>query len=115
MSRAIITALGTAAFLALLVLLTSGHLPVRSALQALATASHGDYVDAGVRIVPPPSAASSGLEGEADGGADGMSKTDFEGDEVSPALATYGIDREGNLFEVHSPHTEVPRLAGPTI
>jgi hypothetical protein len=35
------------------------------------------------------------------------------GDEVSPALATYGIDRDGNLFEIHSPQTEEPRLRSP--
>jgi hypothetical protein len=35
------------------------------------------------------------------------------GDEVSPAVATYGIDRDGNLFEVHSPQTEEPRLGSP--
>jgi hypothetical protein len=37
-------------------------------------------------------------------------RIDLEGDEISPALATYGIDGDGNLFEVHSPHTEEPRL-----
>jgi len=40
-------------------------------------------------------------------------RVNLTGDEVSPALATYGIDRDGNLFEVHSPQTEEPRLAGP--
>jgi len=35
------------------------------------------------------------------------------GDEISPALATYGIDRDGNLFEIHSPQTEEPRLGSP--
>jgi hypothetical protein len=40
-------------------------------------------------------------------------RLDLIGDEVSPAIATYGIDKEGNLFEVHSPHTEEPRLGSP--
>jgi len=40
-------------------------------------------------------------------------RLDLQGDEVSSALATYGIDRDGNLFEVHSPQTELPRLPGP--
>lgn len=40
-------------------------------------------------------------------------RMNMTGDEVSPALATYGIDRDGNLFEVHSPQTEEPRLAAP--
>ncbi len=38
---------------------------------------------------------------------------DMQGDEVKPALATYGVDRTGNLYEIHSPMTEVPRLASP--
>jgi hypothetical protein len=42
-----------------------------------------------------------------------LPKVDLEGDEVSPALATYGIDHDGNLFEVHSPQTEEPKLASP--
>ncbi len=40
-------------------------------------------------------------------------KIDIEGDEVSPALATYGIDGDGNLFEVHSPRTREPHLGSP--
>jgi hypothetical protein len=86
-----------------------------NAWQALARiGGTGDYVDGGVRIVPP--SATSATPGREPGDeAGGLSKMDLEGDEVSPALATYGIDRDGNLFEVHSPHTEVPHLAGPTI
>ncbi len=38
---------------------------------------------------------------------------DIQGDEVKPAVATYGVDRTGNLYEIHSPMTEVPRLASP--
>jgi hypothetical protein len=41
-------------------------------------------------------------------------RTALQGDEVSNAVATYGIDDAGNLYEVHSPHTEVPSLGGPT-
>jgi hypothetical protein len=86
-----------------------------SAWQALARiGGTGDYVATGVRIVPPSATSSTPGDDSAEE-SDGMSKTDFEGDEVSPALATYGIDRDGNLFEVHSPHTEVPHLPGPTI
>jgi len=40
-------------------------------------------------------------------------RVNLNGEEVSPAIATYGIDREGNLFEVHSPHTEEPKLGAP--
>ncbi len=70
-------------------------------------------IDGGLKIIPPPT--SSPADSLTPDQRDGMSQTDLEGDEVSPAVATYGIDREGNLFEVHSPQTEVPRLPGPTI
>lgn len=114
MARVISTAAGTAALVGLLALGATGQLPLGRAFNALTAAGHvADYVDGGVRIVPPSATSLSPGDGAGDEG-DGTSKTDFEGDEVSPALATYGIDREGNLFEVHSPHTEVPRLAGPT-
>ena len=41
-------------------------------------------------------------------------KTDFYGNEISDAVATYGTDRSGNLVEEHSPHTEVPMPGSPT-
>jgi hypothetical protein len=97
------------------VLLSATALRSESALRALARFGRGaDFVDNRPRIVPP-SAVSSSPAGEPGDDSSGTGKTDLEGDEVSPALATYGIDRDGNLFEVHSPHTEVPRLPGPTI
>jgi hypothetical protein len=101
-----------AALVGLLALGARGHLPLHATFGTLAGMTGGDYIDSGVRIVPP---APTSLMPDGGDQGDGMSKTDLEGDEVSPALATYGIDGEGNLFEVHSPHTEVPRLAGPTI
>jgi len=45
---------------------------------------------------------------------EGETRTALQGDEVSDALATYGIDGSGNLYEVHSPETEVPKLGRPT-
>ncbi len=114
MTRVLAVSGGTLALVGCLLFGSSGRVP-GGALHALAQAGiAGDYVDGGVRIVPPsatPSSADDHLSDE----PGGPSKTDFEGDEVSPALATYGIDRDGNLFEVHSPHTEVPRLPGPTL
>ena len=38
---------------------------------------------------------------------------DLEGDEVTQALAKYRTDADGNLYELHAPHTEVPRLQSP--
>ncbi|HEY3042676.1 MAG TPA: hypothetical protein VGJ39_01550 [Vicinamibacterales bacterium] len=38
---------------------------------------------------------------------------DLYGNEVSDAVARYKLDDEGSLYEVHSPQTELPRLAPP--
>ena len=115
MTRVVAVSAGTLALVAcLLVGATGGRLPDVAVDALVRVGLVADYVDSGARIVPP-SAVSSTPGEDASDDSDGTSKTDFEGDDVSPALATYGIDRDGNLFEVHSPHTEVPRLGGPTI
>jgi len=38
---------------------------------------------------------------------------DLYGNEVDTAIATYSLDPSGNAYEVHSPQTELPRLAAP--
>jgi hypothetical protein len=38
---------------------------------------------------------------------------DLYGNEVIDAIATYSLDPGGSLYEVHSPNTELPRLASP--
>jgi hypothetical protein len=43
--------------------------------------------------------------------ADGI--VDLYGNEVSDAIATYSLDPTGSLYELHSPQTELPRLASP--
>jgi hypothetical protein len=43
--------------------------------------------------------------------ADGA--VDLYGNEVSDAIATYSFDPAGSLYELHSPQTELPRLASP--
>lgn len=104
---------GAAVLVGLLTFGTGNRLPWQAALDV--AGGRGDFVDRGVRNVPPSPTALSPEDDEVPGNeSDGMSKADQEGDEVSPALATYGIDPDGNLFEEHSPHTEVPRLPGPT-
>ena len=45
------------------------------------------------------------------GAADGT--VDLYGNEVSDAIATYSLDPTGSLYELHSPQTELPRLASP--
>jgi hypothetical protein len=114
MARVVAVSAGALVLVGCLLLGATGRWPA-GALQAFANMrGTPDYIDSGVRIVPP-SATSASPGDEPGDDSNGTSKTDFEGDEVSPALATYGIDRDGNLFEVHSPHTEVPHLPGPTI
>lgn len=63
----------------------------------------------GISVPPPPDSPFEQLES-----GDLGQQIELNGDEVSQALATYGIDRNGNLFEVHSPQTELPRLPRPT-
>jgi hypothetical protein len=38
---------------------------------------------------------------------------DVYGNEVTAAVATYKVDAAGTLYELHSPQTELPRLASP--
>jgi hypothetical protein len=38
---------------------------------------------------------------------------DLHGNDVMTAVATYKVDETGELYEMHSPHTEVPRLGTP--
>jgi len=38
---------------------------------------------------------------------------DLYGNDVSDAVAKYSLDATGVLYEVHSPQTEIPRLASP--
>jgi len=39
--------------------------------------------------------------------------TDVYGNEVTAAVAKYKFDATGTLYELHSPQTELPRLASP--
>jgi hypothetical protein len=52
-----------------------------------------------------------GDEDEPDEGA----QMDLEGDQVTPALAKYRFDAQGNIYETHAPHTEVPHLGSPIL
>ena len=44
---------------------------------------------------------------------DGAGAVDLYGNEVTNAVAKYKADGAGALYELHSPQTEVPRLASP--
>jgi hypothetical protein len=45
--------------------------------------------------------------------ADTDGTVDLYGNEVIDAVATYSLDPAGSLYELHSPQTELPRLASP--
>jgi hypothetical protein len=44
---------------------------------------------------------------------DAKGSPDLYGNEVSDAVARFKLDDAGSLYEVHSPQTELPRLASP--
>jgi hypothetical protein len=44
---------------------------------------------------------------------DAKGSPDLYGNEVSDAVTRYKLDDAGSLYEVHSPQTELPRLASP--
>jgi hypothetical protein len=44
---------------------------------------------------------------------DAKGSPDLYGNEVSDAVARFQLDDAGSLYEVHSPQTELPRLASP--
>jgi hypothetical protein len=45
---------------------------------------------------------------------DAKGSPDLYGNEVRDAVTKYKLDDTGSLYEVHSPQTELPRLASPT-
>jgi hypothetical protein len=46
-------------------------------------------------------------------GDDVYDAVDLYGNEVTAAVATYELDGSGELYELHSPQTELPQLAPP--
>ena len=40
---------------------------------------------------------------------------DIRGNEIVRPVERYGVDPRGSLYELHSPHTEIPRLAPPEL
>ena len=46
---------------------------------------------------------------------DDGAQLDLQGDEVTAAVAKYRFDAQGNIYETHAPHTEVPHLGRPTL
>lgn len=106
--RAFTVSGGTLAVLAVLVLGVSGAGPGPSARRA-------SLGQAAARVPPPPSPPVAAQAAPDEPRLlDGEPRTTLQGDDINDAIATYGIDEGGNLYEVHSPQTEVPSLGGPT-
>ena len=63
-----------------------------------------------IRIAAPadPDAASDTVDVQ-----DSDGTVDLFGNEVSDAVAKYRMDTAGSLYELHSPHTELPQLGSP--
>ena len=65
---------------------------------------------------PQPAAVMDFLavpRGDPGGGPNDDDATDVYGNEVTAAVAKYKFDATGTLYELHSPQTELPRLASP--
>src|SRR2546426_7129398 len=65
------------------------------------------------RVDATPAAAMSDGPSDRHAQQDAASAVDLYGNEVSDAIATYSLDPAGSLYELHSPQTELPRLASP--
>ena len=106
---------GIAAGVGLLLFLLSGitlttPVAARAPLApSLAAQNGGDGVFA--HPSDPRDAPSLTDEDEPDDG----SQLDLQGDEVTAAVAKYRFDAQGNIYETHAPHTEVPRLGRPVM
>ncbi len=102
---------GTLAMVAVLVLGASGGARLETAVSPVAPA----HTLSEPSIPPPPGASDSTVRKFPPPPRllEGKTRTTLDGDDINDAVATYGIDDAGNLYEVHSPHTEVPSLGGP--
>lgn len=116
MVRVIAFSFGVAAGVALLLLLVAGlsltsETPVRTSHAMTLDVQQGT----GMTIAHPsdprdiPSLGSDDANDPDDG-----SQVDLQGDQVTPAVATYKFDAQGNIYETHAPHTEVPKLGSPS-
>lgn len=108
--RAFTVSGGTLAMVAVLVLGVSGGVGTERR-----GAPPAEGAPAGLQVPLPPSPPGTAqARPEVPKLLEGESRTTLQGDDINDAIATYGIDEGGNLYEVHSPHTEVPSLGGPT-
>ncbi len=115
MVRVIAFVLGVAAGVGLLLLLVAGlSFATPASAQAPGPSSVGTTQDAGKILAHPADPQGLPSLSDQDDPDDG-SQVDLEGDEVTPAIAKYRFDAQGNIYETHAPHTEVPHLGAPTL
>ncbi len=86
---------------------------------AHSTAAHGTVVATtgtqdGTTIIRPSDSSPTPFIVDGDAPEDGA-QLDLQGDEVTPAVARYRFDSQGNIYETHAPHTEVPKLGPPQL
>jgi len=67
------------------------------------------YASAPQRLHLPVSA----VPGEDDTQPEAESETDLYGNSIDEAVAEYGLDAAGALYELHAPQVELPHLASP--
>lgn len=83
-----------------------GSEPIRPDASILMSRSHPEGAAGKATAVVVPQA-------QQDGFADEVGAVDLYGNDVTDAVATYKLDAEGSLYELHSPQTELPRLGSP--
>ena len=111
MSRTSVFLSGTAVVIAVLVFVLAGMEPAPLPGRVTSTATV---------VQPAPSGGSADdstdlhLFGLGREHVDDDAQLDLQGDEVTPAVANYRFDAQGNIYETHAPHTEVPRLGSPS-
>jgi len=98
-----VNAPGRLGLVALVLLAGGGSLMTHGGVTSTRSIGAGDITLAASDVVPAPRQTAT-TDGEA---------VDLYGNEVSDAIATYSLDPAGSLYELHSPQTELPRLAEP--
>jgi hypothetical protein len=103
MWRQLVNAPARLGFVALVILAGGGSLLTHGGVTSTRSLAAGD-----VALTASDTAPSARQSPTTDGAA-----VDLYGNEVSDAIATYSLDPAGSLYELHSPQTELPRLAEP--
>ncbi len=113
MVRVIAFVAGVAAGIALLLVVIasmSASAPASANTPSVASTQQGSG-NVFVRPSDPDGLPSLGDDDDPDDGA----QVDLQGDYVTPAIANYRFDAQGNIYETHAPHTEVPHLGSPSL